>query len=93
MRILCNIFKIIVVFCIIVPTNASKKIKSEACEPYFVSLKVSKANSHVGPGINYKNANTYQIRWTPLLVIAIYDTWRKIKDIDGSIGWLKQSQL
>ncbi len=93
MRILCSFFKCMIIFFFISTTNAGKQIKSEAYEPYFVSLKVSKANSHVGPGINYKNANKYQIKWTPLLVIAIYDTWRKIQDITGSTGWLKQSQL
>lgn len=93
MYIFRSIFKFIIVFFVISTANAGKKIKSELCEPYFVSLKVSKANSHVGPGINYKNSDKYQIRWTPLLVIAIYDTWRKVKDIDGGIGWLKQSQL
>ena len=93
MYISCNIFKFIIIFCIISTSNAAKKIKSELCKPYFVSLKVTKANSHIGPGINYKNAYKYQIRWTPLIVIAIYDTWRKVKDMNNGIGWLKQSQL
>lgn len=93
MHISFNIFKFIIIFCTISTSNAAKKIKSELCKPYFVSLKVTKANSHVGPGINYKNSDKYQIRWTPLLVIAIYDTWRKVKDMNNGVGWLKQSQL
>ena len=93
MRILRNIFKCIVVLFLISTCNAGKKIKSEYCTPYFVSLKVSKANSHVGPGIHYKNAYQYQVRWTPLLVTKIYDKWRMVTDMNKGEGWLKQSQL
>ncbi len=93
MRILRNIFKCILVLFFISTDNAGKKIKSESCSPYFVSLKVSKANSHVGPGVNYKNAYKYQVRWTPLLVTKIYDKWRMVIDMNKGEGWLKKSQL
>ncbi len=93
MSIFRDIFKIIIIFSIISTTNAGKKIKSELCEPYFVSLKVEKANSHIGPSFKYKNVAKYQQRWVPLLVIAIYDTWRQVKDMNNGVGWLKQSQL
>ena len=88
-----KIFKSIIIFFIISTANAGKQIKSEKCVPYFVSLRVNKANSHVGPGREYKNVYTYQVRYIPLLVIAKYDKWRKVIDMDNCTGWLKQSQL
>lgn len=61
--------------------------------PRFVSLKSDEVNVRTGPGLRY------QIKWVirrnglPLEVIAEYEQWRKVKDIDGDDGWLHSSML
>jgi SH3-like domain-containing protein len=58
-------------------------IKSERCNPYYVSTKADKVNAHVGPGRIYRIVYEYVQRCLPLEVIARYDNWRKVKDHDG----------
>ncbi|MBQ8651370.1 MAG: hypothetical protein IJ481_02470 [Alphaproteobacteria bacterium] len=80
-------------FCFIEICDLQAKINSGYCEPYYVSIKSSRANSHVGPGKNYKIIYTYVQKGTPLLVTAKYDHWRKIKDPNGDESWIHKSQL
>jgi SH3-like domain-containing protein len=61
--------------------------------PRFVSLRSSKIYLRTGPGMNFPVQWIYQRRHMPVEVIAEYDTWRKIKDWQGTIGWVHQSML
>ena len=61
--------------------------------PRFVSLHASKIYLRTGPGMNFPVQWIYQRRHMPVEVIAEYDTWRKIKDWQGTIGWVHQSML
>jgi SH3-like domain-containing protein len=72
---------------------ASQVIESGICDPYFVSIKASEANLHVGPGKEYKTSLKYIVSKIPIMVIAKYDHWRKIQDIDGTTGWIHKSLL
>ncbi|MFV0432244.1 MAG: SH3 domain-containing protein [Alphaproteobacteria bacterium] len=56
--------------------------------PRFVSLKGSKANLRTGPGRNFPIEWIYQNKGLPLKVIAEYDKWYKVEDIEGSKGWM-----
>jgi SH3-like domain-containing protein len=69
------------------------EIRSGHCKPYYVSLKSNKVNSHCGPGKNYKIVFEYVQRGVPVVVVAQYDHWRKIKDPDGVDGWIHKSLL
>ena len=61
--------------------------------PRFVSLRASKINLRSGPGMNFPIEWVYQRRHMPVEVIAEYDTWRKIRDWQGTVGWVHQSML
>ena len=61
--------------------------------PRFVSLHASKIYLRTGPGMNFPVQWIYQRRHMPVEVIAEYDTWRKIKDWQGTVGWVHQSML
>jgi SH3-like domain-containing protein len=63
------------------------------CAPFFVSIKAKEANLHVGPGQKYKVLFKYVVRWIPIVVLAKYDHWRKVKDIDGTEGWIHKNLL
>ena len=61
--------------------------------PRFVSLKAGRVNVRVGPGEDYKIAWVFTKPGLPIEVIQEYDTWRRIRDSDGTMGWVFQSLL
>lgn len=61
--------------------------------PRFVSLKSARVNVRVGPGEDYKIAWIFTRSALPVEVIQEYDTWRRIRDSDGTVGWVFQSLL
>lgn len=61
--------------------------------PRFVSLRPSEVNARVGPGPNYPVEWIYLKAGLPVEVIAEFDNWRKIRDKEGTEGWVHQSML
>jgi SH3-like domain-containing protein len=61
--------------------------------PRYVSLRASKVNIRVGPGIRYPIKWVYMRRGLPLMITAEFDIWRKVRDWHGSVGWVHRSLL
>ena len=61
--------------------------------PRFASTRSSPINVRVGPGTRYDVAWVYVKPGTPIEIIKEFDTWRKIRDYDGSEGWVHQNLL
>ena len=61
--------------------------------PRFVTLKSDRVNSRIGPGLNYSVDWLYLKAGLPMEVIQEYDTWRRVRDSDGSEGWINQALL
>lgn len=61
--------------------------------PRFVSLKPNEVNARVGPGSNYPIEWVYIKAGLPVEITAEFDTWRKIRDVDGAEGWVHQNML
>ena len=61
--------------------------------PRFVTTRSNPINVRVGPGTKYDVAWVYVKAGTPVEIIQEFDTWRKIRDADGSEGWLHQNLL
>lgn len=61
--------------------------------PRFVMTKASKVNLRAGPGNNYPARLVYNRKGVPLKVVAEFDFWRKVKDIDGEEGWIHKTLL
>ncbi len=61
--------------------------------PRFVSLGSDRVNVRTGPGVRYPVAWRFVRRGLPVEVIAEYELWRKIRDIDGAEGWVHKSLL
>lgn len=61
--------------------------------PRFVTLKAGKVNVRKGPSSDHEVAWVYQRRGLPVEITAESDNWRKIRDEDGSEGWILQSML
>ena len=61
--------------------------------PRFVSLRSDEVNLRTGPGLNYPIEWVYQRRGLPVEVIDEFDTWRQIRDFEGTEGWVHQSMI
>jgi SH3-like domain-containing protein len=61
--------------------------------PRFVSLRPNEVNARVGPGPEYPVEWIFKKAGLPVEVTAEFDTWRRIKDCDGDIGWVHQNML
>lgn len=61
--------------------------------PRFVSLRSDEVNLRTGPGTRYPVDWVYSRRDLPVEVIAEFETWRKIRDWQGTEGWVHQSML
>ena len=61
--------------------------------PRFVSLKASRVNLRVGPGRDYAVDWMYVKSGLPMEVIQEYDNWRRVRDAEGTEGWIYQSLL
>jgi SH3-like domain-containing protein len=61
--------------------------------PRFVTVRAKESNVRVGPGYQYDISWTYKLAGTPVEIIQEFDVWRKIRDVDGSTGWVHQNML
>jgi SH3-like domain-containing protein len=61
--------------------------------PRFVSLRADEVNLRTGPGLRYPIEWVYTRKNLPVEVIAEYDVWRKVRDWQGTEGWVHESML
>lgn len=74
-------------------TGAIQRGPSGLPLPRFVSLKASRVNLRVGPGQDYAVSWLYLRPGLPLEIIQEYDHWRRVRDAEGTEGWIYQSLL
>lgn len=61
--------------------------------PRFESLRVDQVNLRAGPGERYPIEWVYQRKGLPVEVTAQFDVWRRVRDSDGTEGWVHQRML
>ena len=61
--------------------------------PRFVSLRSDKVHMRTGPGVRYPIDWVYKRRYMPMEIVAEFGTWRKVRDFQGTEGWMHQSML
>ena len=61
--------------------------------PRFVSLKTDKVVVRGGPNKNHDVKWLYQRAGLPVEITAEFETWRRIRDSDGTEGWVYHSLL
>jgi len=61
--------------------------------PRFASLRADKVNLRTGPGARYPIDWVFQRRGLPVEIIDEFDTWRRIRDWQGTVGWVHESML
>ncbi|MFO1152399.1 MAG: SH3 domain-containing protein [Rhodospirillales bacterium] len=61
--------------------------------PRFVTLRSDDANMRTGPGEQYPIKWTYQRAGLPVEIVAEYHTWRRVRDWQGTEGWMHAAML
>ncbi|MDD2325312.1 MAG: SH3 domain-containing protein [Alphaproteobacteria bacterium] len=61
--------------------------------PRFASLRADEINLRAGPGTRYPIEWVYTHEGLPVEITAEYDIWRRIRDWEGSEGWVQKSAL
>jgi len=61
--------------------------------PRFVTLRADEVNLRTGPGERYPIEWVYTRKGLPVEVVAEYDVWRKIRDSEGTEGWVHQRMI
>lgn len=61
--------------------------------PRFVSLKSKRVNMRIGPSTDFPVSWMYMQAGVPVEIIQEYENWRRIRDADGTEGWVNQALL
>lgn len=61
--------------------------------PRYVSLKSDRVNLREGPSKEHRTRWVFQRAGLPVEIIAEFETWRRVRDADGSEGWVLHSLL
>jgi SH3-like domain-containing protein len=61
--------------------------------PRFVSLKADRVNARIGPSRENEVTWVYTHAGLPVEITAEYGNWRRIRDWEGSEGWVYHSLL
>ncbi len=68
-------------------------IELSPAETRFVAMRADKVNARSGPNIRYPIEWIYQQQNYPVEIIAEYEQWRKIRDYDGTVTWVRKNLL
>ena len=75
------------------PARAQADNPSGLPLPRFATTRSDPINVRVGPGQKYEIAWTFLKSGLPVEIVQEFDTWRKIRDVDGAEGWVHQNLL
>ncbi len=71
----------------------SRKGNSGLALPRFVSLKTDRVNVRRGPSSDHGLSWVFTRKGLPVEIIAEYEHWRRVRDSEGSEGWVYHSLL
>jgi SH3-like domain-containing protein len=66
---------------------------AEATLPRFAALHADKVNLRAGPGDRYPIEWVYIRRDWPVEIIATFDHWRRVRDWEGTEGWVHEKMI
>ena len=61
--------------------------------PRFASLRSDEVNLRAGPGTDYPVSWVLLRKAWPVEIIAEFDQWRRVRDVDGTVGWVHETML
>ncbi len=77
------------------PAEASRSLGSSTGYPLprFASVRAGEAKLRTGPGLRYPAEWVYRFRDMPIEIVEEFEAWRKVRDWEGTEGWMHQSLL
>jgi SH3-like domain-containing protein len=61
--------------------------------PHFATLRAEKVALRSGPSTDYPIEWLYVRKGLPVEILAGFDIWRKVRDSEGTEGWIQQGLL
>ncbi len=61
--------------------------------PRWVTIKARRVNVRRGPSLEHDVLWTYVMPGLPVEITAEYESWRRIRDVNGEVGWVKSVML
>ncbi|WP_188607904.1 SH3 domain-containing protein [Chelatococcus reniformis] len=61
--------------------------------PRYVSLKSDRVNLREGPSKDHRTSWVFQRAGLPVEITAEFETWRRVRDAEGTEGWVLHSLL
>ncbi|GJD47855.1 hypothetical protein OPKNFCMD_0567 [Methylobacterium crusticola] len=61
--------------------------------PRYVSLKTDRVNLREGPSKDHRTLWVFQRAGLPVEIVSEFETWRRIRDSEGTEGWVLHSLL
>lgn len=61
--------------------------------PRFASLRANKVHLRTGPGVRYPVDWIFVQRNMPVEIVAEFENWRKVRDWQGTEGWVHRTML
>jgi len=82
------------IFILSIPRSVTAdNYRSNLPVPRFVSIKFNEVNARKGPSIKSSIEWIFIKKGEPVEIIAEYEQWRQIRDINGDSGWVHSSVL
>jgi SH3-like domain-containing protein len=75
------------------PADDKAKPADAKAGPRFASLRAEKVFLRAGPGPDFPIQWVFVRRGLPVEILATFDIFRKIRDSDGTVGWVNQQML
>lgn len=72
---------------------ASPASAQERAVPYWASIASGQAMMRTGPERTYPGIWLYQRRDLPVQVVQVHKAWRRVRERDGTTGWMLASLL
>ena len=64
-----------------------------ASAAHYASLRSDRVYLREGPTYQHRVLFIYKRKDYPVQVIATYENWRRVRDVDGTVGWISQMML
>jgi SH3-like domain-containing protein len=78
---------------ILMAASAASAAEKELPTPRFVALRADKVNVRTGPGDQYPIEWVFTRKDLPVEILAEFEHWRKIRDSQGTEGWVHQRMV
>src|SRR5438552_1247613 len=85
-------FSLLMLACVI-PAQPGHADPENLPLPRYAAFKSNEVNLRAGPGENYPKQWVYQRAGMPVEIFEEWETWRRVRDYQGVVGWVSVNLL